>query len=260
MSRVLALIATIPSRRNSCERLLRELTKQTRQPDGVILRMDGYGATPAPVSPFPIICAERTHQASGPGPRWLLAWEYWRELRRHLGAEEPIIANLDDDVFTLKAPDLIKELVSGVEECGAAAAFGRTPDGKRAPPGKFSRGHLIYGGGCGLSTRAGHLEGLRELAEQIRAACGFDPLGICGDDDALVSAHLDSKGIKIRHAPTGVINCAAGTQGDSQTKQRLARREKLDEQKLAIAKHTGWRWPAAASSANSDGLRRQVGQ
>jgi hypothetical protein len=42
----LALIATIPPRRASCERLLGELTQQTLPPAGVILCLDGYGDAP----------------------------------------------------------------------------------------------------------------------------------------------------------------------------------------------------------------------
>jgi hypothetical protein len=235
MTGVLVLIATIPPRRHSCERLLSELTRQSRQPDGVVLCLDGYGDAPEPVCPLPILAVHRTKQLSGAGHRWSAV--------PYLPPED-IVINLDDDCYTRRAPDLIKALAAGVEECGAAAAFGRTPDGKRAPPGTHSRGHLVYAGGNGLSVRAGLLQGLGVFAADIRARAGFDPLGVRGDDDALLSAFLRSLGIKIRHAPTGVINAVAGTRRTSQTKDKLDRGESLSAQKRAISELTGWPWPA----------------
>ncbi len=233
--RVLVLIATIPPRRHSCERLLSELLLQSRQPDGVVLCMDGYSEDmPEPACPLPIVVRSRSRQLSGAGNRWSVV--------PYLPPED-IVINLDDDCFTRRAaPDLIRALVAGVEECGAAAAFGRTLDGKRAPPGKHSRGYLVYAGGCGLAMRAGLLDGLHVFAAGIREKAGFDPLGIHGDDDALLSAFFHVRGIKIRHAATGVINAAAGTGASSQTREKLARGEDLSAQKKAIAALTGWPW------------------
>jgi hypothetical protein len=234
MPRVLVLIATIPAR-SSCERLLRELTLQSRQPDGVVLCLDGYGDhMPEPTSPLPVLYVYRTQQLSGAGKRWTVL--------PFLPADD-IVINLDDDCYTRRTPDLVKTLAAGVEESGAAAAFGRTPDGKRAPPGQHSRGHLIYAGGCGLAVRAGLLDGLQAFAGEVQRQTGFNSLGIRGDDDALVSAWLWKQGIKIRHAATGVINAVAGTRRTSQTADKLARGERLDAQKVAIAGATGWPWP-----------------
>lgn len=246
MPRAIVLVATIPSRKFSCQRLLAELEQQTRRPDGVILRLDGYGQEPAPFSPFPIVRQQSTYERGGPGQRWILAHDHWLSLRGNGHDADFIVINLDDDMFTRKAPRLIEALVAGVEEHGAAAAMGRTPDGGRAAPSKTSRGRLIYGAGCALALRAEHLSGLGELRDRVIAAGGRDPLGPCGDDDALVSALLWSKGIAIHHAATGVINSAAGTQTDSQTRQRMALREELDEQKRLIARLTGWPWPTTA--------------
>jgi hypothetical protein len=185
------------------------------------------------------VAVHRTAQLLGPGQRWSAV--------RGLPPED-IVVNLDDDVFTRRAPDLIKALVDGVQEGGAAGAFGRTPDGKRAPPGNFSRGDLIFAGACGLAVRAGYLEGLQDLAHQVQLAYGFNALGPCGDDDGLIAALLWKKGIAIRHAATGVINAAAGTQRSSQTKARLALGEPLDAQKKAIARLTGWPWVSGRRS------------
>lgn len=234
MSRVFALIATIPSRRSSVVRLLAELTRQSRHVDGVILCLDGYGQTPTPPCPLPVVAEYRTEHLSGPGQRWRVAADL---------PADTLLLNLDDDVFTQKAPQLVASLVETAERYGAAAAMGRTPRGRRAMPGKVSQGQLIYAAGCGLAVRAGALTELSQLQKLVVAAGGRDPLGPCGDDDALVSAQLWLRGVAIFHAATGVINAAAGTQANSQTKQRLALNEPLDGQKRAIARLTGWPWP-----------------
>ena len=235
--RVIALIATIPARRRSCERLLDELAKrQTRKPDGVVLVLDGYGNTmPSPMCPLPIIDEYRTTDLTGAGNRWL---------KLDSVASEDIVVCLDDDVVTTEAPTLIESLVAAVESTGgAAAAGGRTADGKPAHSGQ-SRGDLMYAAGCGLTVRAKHLVGLREFADEIRAAGGPDALGILGDDDALVSAFLWKTGVKIRHAAAGNIYAAPNTRASSQSAAMLARRKNPQEQKLAIKKITGWPWYA----------------
>lgn len=234
MSRVLVLIATIPPRRHSCERLLSELTCQARPPDGVVLCLDGYGEDlPEPACPLPIIVVSRTMQLSGAGRRWSVV--------PYLPPEDVVI-NLDDDCYTVRAPNLIKALAETVEQGGAAAAMGKTIAGRRAPPGNTSHGDLIFAAGCGLAVRAGDLDGLHVFAKEIREKTGFDSLGVRGDDDALVSAYLWKRGIPIRHAATGLINAVAGTGASSQTRDKLARGEDLNAQKMAIAEHTGWPW------------------
>lgn len=234
MSRVYALVATIPGRRSSVVRLLGELQHQSRQVDGVVLCLDGYGQSPAPLCPLPVVAEYRTEQLSGPGQRWRVALDL---------PSDTLLVNLDDDAFTRKAPELVASLVDTAERYGAAAAMGLTLAGRRAVPGKTSRGQLIYAAGCGLALRAGDLVDLLTLRNRVVAAGERDPLGPCGDDDALVSAQLWLRGVPIFHAATGVINAAPGTQADSQTKQRLALREPLDRQKHAIARLTGWPWP-----------------
>lgn len=231
---VLVLIATIPERRFSCERLLRELMQQSRKPDGVILCLDGYGDAPAPACGLPVIATYKTTQKSGPGQRWRVVCDF---------DPNTLLVNLDDDVFTAKAPHLLRELIASARENDAAACMGLTMDGKRAAPGTVSRGRLVYGAGCGLAVRVRHLYGLSALRDTIVRLGGKDALGPCGDDDALVSALLWLSQIPIWHAAGGVINAAAGTQADSQTKQRLARGETTDQQKRFIAEVTGWRYP-----------------
>jgi len=241
--RILVLIATIPSRRAPCERLLREVARQTRTPDGVILVLDGYGDTaPAPSCSLPVIAEYRTTALSGPGKRWRVTADL---------APEDIVICLDDDIMLLQAPRLVAALVLAVEKSGGAScAMGCDEIGKRAPPGDFSRGEMIYAAGCGLTVRARHLDGLQAFSAEVQAAGGPDALGLCGDDDALVSAYLWKTGVKVRHAATGNIFAASGTRTTSQTAARMAKVEPIDAQKLAIKAITGWPWFVAKGGAH----------
>lgn len=236
--RILVLISTIPPRRRSCQRLLAEMTKQTRVPDGLVLVLDGYGDAPAPEHSLPLFHQVRTHEPVGAGLRWRVASELSRE---------DVVVVLDDDIVTIEAPKLIEKLVAAVgdDEKRAASAMGRTRDGKPAPPGGASRGQLLHAAGCSLTVRPGQLSGLTEFAEQVRAAGGPDALNqVGGDDDALVSAHLWKSGVQVIHAPAGNIYPAPGTQESSQTRANRRRGVKPDAQKTAIAKATGWPWVA----------------
>ena len=231
-ARLFALIASIPARRASLERLLGEIAEQSRPPDGVILCLDGYGDAPAPAGPLPVT-VYRTATRSGPGARWRLACEF---------APDDILVCIDDDADLSEAPRFLAALATIVETTNAAAAaMGFTPDGHRAAPGDTSRGRLVLGCGCGLALRAGHLAGLQALAAEVRAAGLPDPLGPCGDDQALVSCHLWRRGVPLLHAATGPLSFAPGTQASSETRARQARGEEdLQAQALALARLTGW--------------------
>jgi hypothetical protein len=238
---VIVLVASIPARRRSCERLLDEMTRQTRPPDGVVLVLDGYGVDEGdtayqrtPVCPLPVIAKYRTVAPRGAGARWRVVEDL---------PPDALVINLDDDIMTIEAPQLIEALVAAAGDFCAAAAMGRTADGKQAPPGAYSRGALIYGAGCGLTVRARHLFGLHAFAGEVILAGGPDALGLLGDDDALVSAYLWKQKIPIAHAATGNIYPAPNTQESSQTRAHLQRGNDFDVQKRAIRKAIGWPWP-----------------
>jgi hypothetical protein len=173
MTRVLALVATIPARRMSCERLLGELSRQTRTPDGVVLVLDGYGEAAAPACSLPVIAEYRTDAPTGPGNRWRVASDL---------PPEDILICLDDDIMVIEAPRLVDALVEAIEASGgAASAMGCSADGRRAPPGEYSRGDLIYAAGCGFAMRAKHLAGLQGFAAEVTAAGGPNALGLLGE-------------------------------------------------------------------------------
>ena len=256
MSRVLALIATIPARRRSCERLLGELARQSRPPDGLVLVLDGYGDGPYPVMTLPIVLEHRTPAPSGAGTRWRVVE---RELEQAVAPAaltvDDIIVCLDDDFMLVQAPKLVAALADTVQYGGAAAAaMGRDRAGHQAPPGDRGRGEIIYAAGCGLAMRAGELVGVSELAAAVKAGAGVDPLGVGGDDDALVSAHLWKRGTRILHTATGNIFSAPGTRASSQTAAKRGRDP--NAQKSAIARVTGWPWPGEYQAGRGIPSRR----
>lgn len=259
MSRLLVLLATIPARRASCERLLAELARQSRPPDAVILCLDGYGDEPLrPSCPLPAFVAT-TPAPSGPGHRWRVAerlatetpdarptWCPSADPAAPVLAPDDVLLCIDDDADLSQVPRFLEALAVILETSNAAAAaMGHTPGGLRAPPGEVSRGRLLLACGCGLALRAGHLRGLQAFAAELCAKGARDPLGPGGDDQALVSCHLWRRGVPILHAAAGAFTFAAGTQRTSETSARQARGEvTLHEQAQEIARLTGW--PLAA--------------
>lgn len=227
-TRVLALVATIPARRQSCTRLLAELAKQTRPPDGVVLVLDGYGDDPAPPCPLPIVLERRTAQLSGAGNRWRTMADL---------PVDDIVISVDDDIILFESPQFIAKLAEAVEKFGAAGPMGRTFDGKAAPPGAWSRGELMHAAGAGVSARAGVLAGVVAFADAVRANGGPDALGPQGDDDAILSAYLWKSGVPIKHAAIGGnVYTAPGIVST------FKRQKDPDVQKRAIGMATGWPW------------------
>jgi len=224
--RVLALLATIPARQQSCTRVLQELAQQTRPPDCIVFVLDGYGDQPAPPCSLPIVLEKRTPQLSGAGNRWRALSE--------LPADDIVII-IDDDM--IMPPNLVEKLAESViQNGGAAAPMGRTFDGKAAPPGKFSRGDLLHAAGHGIAARVNVLVGVLDFAAEVKAIGGPDSLGPGGDDDSIVSAYLWKAGVKIRHVPTGNTYTQPGI------KSTFKFQQDPNVQKRAIAKATGWPW------------------
>lgn len=240
-ARVIALIATIPARRRSVERLMSELTAQTRPPDAVVLVLDGYpDVDTVPQCPLPIAKVYRSAKALGPGARWRAANDL---------PPQDIIVALDDDIMLIKAPRCVAALAAVVEAPAsgdvAAAAMGRHFNGRPAPPGDWAAGDLMYAAGCGLTMRARALGGLQAFADKVKAEGGPDALGLRGDDDAMVSAYLWKNNVRMIHAATGNIFPAPNTRASSFTVDVMAKGIALDAQKKEIAKITGWPWRLA---------------
>jgi hypothetical protein len=241
-ARVIALVATIPARRRSVERLLSELARQSRVPDAVVLVMDGYPeADTVPNCPLPLERVYRSVKSLGPGARWRVAKDV---------PPDDVLVAFDDDIMLIQAPSCVEVLTSVVEASpagvgSAAAAMGRQFNGKPAPPGNWSTGDLMYVAGCGLTLRARALGGLQAFAEGVKAADGPDALGVRGDDDALVSAYLWKNNVRMIHAATGNIFPAPNTRSSSFTVDVMAHGLALDEQKKSIARITGWPWRMA---------------
>ena len=231
MSIVHLLIATTPWRRQFFRMILSCLPEQTRKPDLVHLVLDGYGEDPSAPCMLPFR-EWRTPKTSGPGGRWRVAKEL---------PPETILVVLDDDMALMFAPNAIKSLVDVVEQGHAASYFGITVTGRLAniPTDE----DLICGVASAFAMRAGDLEGLDELAVKMKEASGYDMLGDCGDDEALVSANLWRRGVKIKHVLMSELSTLPGTQGDQcQAQKRVATKEPYWGQRKEIARVTGWPW------------------
>jgi len=235
------LLATIPRRKRSCERLLAEVAKQTRVPDLVHLVLDGYDKIePAPQAAELLWRVWEWRWARpgvfvGPGGRWGLT------------QCEPIepdhtIVVLDDDVVIGNAPRLIETLVNAVDATHAAGIQGVTKGGRRVSSELQAHEDLICAGACGFALRAQQLAGLAELAQEVKEKSGVEILKPLGDDEALVCANLWRRGIDIRHVTVANVTTAPGTQKDSQSQLRC-QAETWDHQRHVIAKATGWPWP-----------------
>ena len=223
------LIASVPWRRPSFRRLLTALADQTLKPDLVHVVLDGYGEDAAPPCIFPTR-EWRTSTPVGPGGRWRIAREV---------PPDTMLVVFDDDLVLALAPHATATLVEAADGA-AASSIGVTLSGRS---GNIPTGEdLICGSPCaGMVVRAGDLEGLQGLADDVRAKCGFDALGDCGDDEALVSALLWLRGVPIHHGCVPEIHSAQDCI-ESQTKKRLAQGGVFWHQRREIARVTGWPW------------------
>jgi hypothetical protein len=229
-SKVHLLIATIPSRREACTKLLESIKLQTKQPDLVHLVLDGYGDQPAPPCDLPSK-QYRTASLSGPGGRWRVVKDI---------DTEAILISIDDDIeIANDGKDLISMLVHEVEETGhCVALIGVTVSGEFG--NMPTTEDLICVDAKVMACRAGDLHGVSRLVAEVREKCGFDPVGDCGDDEAVVSAHLWREGVRMRRVFFPQIRLADGTQVGSQTEKRRATGKPLWWQRHEVARITGW--------------------
>lgn len=229
------LIATVPERRTACAQLLSALAHQTYSPECIHLVLDGYGALPEPAIPESLYVQRYRRQGrSGPGGRWRIVHELPRD---------STVVVVDDDLRIDLAPHGIEQLAaSAVPRGQAGSVLGFTAAGERLIWSDSRDDDLVCGTANGLALCAGDLDGLEALRERVLQQCGIDTLGDCGDDEALVSALLWLRGVRIKHVPIPELRLAYGTQEDCQTVHRLRRDGAWDKQRRAIAQVTGWPW------------------
>lgn len=101
------LLPTVPWRKKSCERLLREFAAQTRVPDRIHLLLDGYPDSLAtPEIPQELsVHIYRYNESQGAGNRWRVA--------ERLAAPPEFIVNFDDDMVI--PPDYIDQALAKVK-------------------------------------------------------------------------------------------------------------------------------------------------
>ena len=174
-----ALIATVPWRRASCERLLREISAQTLKPSKVHLVLDGYGdGDPSPAVPPGLTVVEhRFAQARGPGNRWLVA--------ERLDLAPDLIVSLDDDVSI--GTSFVEMLVGKTSGATIVAGCGGRLGNEylASPRRKFDDVHTDYLEAGAIAIPWEFLQGISSYG-----SIGERALGLKGHDEALLSAHL----------------------------------------------------------------------
>lgn len=243
------LIATVPRRRAMVESLLcsvaaRSATGQPAVPEFVHLVLDDgyyYEKLPSPEIPAGLTVREyRLPPTGGPGGRWRVVKEI---------PEDVILVNLDDDQC-LGSTEVLWRLVHYAGSWNAAVSYmGMSPTGAG---GVLGTGELLVSIAAGVfAVRASALADLNETLSQIRRECGFDPFGILGDDDAVISAHLWRTGVAMRATGPLTVHEAPGAQVASQFEKRRDQKVRdgrsLFWQRAAIAKLTGWPWVNVAN-------------
>lgn len=201
------------------------------------LVLDGYGSRPAPSCYFSSK-QYRTVSLSGPGGRWRVV---------HDIDPAAILIVIDDDIeIGEDGQDLFEILIREVEETGdCVALIGVTTSGDFG--NMPTTEDLICVDAKVMACRAGDLWGVGNLVKEVREKGGFDPIGDCGDDEAVISAHLWRKGVRMRRICFPRIRLADGTQDGSQTEKRRATGKPIWWQRHEIARMTGWPFPVSES-------------
>lgn len=229
------LIASVPARRASLERLLVGVAAQTAVPKTVHLFLDGYANEPRPAVPEALhVEVYVTEKLSGPGARW--------DVLGGTCSEADVLVVLDDDQ-QLMSSAAIERLALGVTPAAFAAAQGGTDVagwGGMHPAGT----ELVAMGAAAMAVCPRDLDGLHATRAEVREKCDFNPFGDGGDDEAVIALHLWRRHVKMQATgEIGIIE-APGTQTGSQFERRQMMRghRSLFWQREAIRRVSGWPW------------------
>ena len=225
------LIASVPWRRVSLNRLLREVAAQSLLPSHVHLVLDGEGAPNALLDLSPLswngvqVTVRVQRPSRGAGSRWEVVDGI---------PDAHAICNLDDDVSI--APDYLAKHYAALRGVDAVCSGGYTTDQRFI---MCTRTDINYEGPItclqagAFSARARQLRGLREMP------MANEFLGVLGDDEGLISAHLWRKGVEVRRVHAPVSFDPSGHDPRSQYNSAPKRITVLRD-KLRAA--TGWAW------------------
>jgi hypothetical protein len=227
------LIASVPWRRRSLNRLLRDVAAQSTLPAYVHLVLDGDGAPACELDISPLnwngveVSIRVQKPGRGAGSRWSIV---------DLIPDDHFVCNLDDDIGLPQ--NYIAMHRGALEKQDAVCSGGYTPDGHSI---FCTRTDTDYEGplSClqagAFSVRAARLRG---LATMPMAA---ELLGVLGDDEALISAHLWKTGVEVRRVNMPVT--FDPTAGDPRSQYAAAPR-RIVPLRTELSRQTGWKWIA----------------
>lgn len=224
------LVASVPWRVSSLNALLHDVAAQTVLPMYVHLVLDGYGPGDALPSLDPLswdglrVTVNRQHPARGAGSRWDVAVAQ---------PSDDILASLDDDV-KIPRDYLARHLAAmGAHDAVASGGWGETGRHGLDDVRDSFEGPVV----ClmaGASTFR-----VRCLRELRQVPLSDVTLGVQGDDEGLISAHLFRQGIVPHRVAVPVAFDPLAHDPRAQGPQRNGDVLRL---RRALRDATGWPW------------------
>jgi hypothetical protein len=225
------LIGSVPWRRASLNRLLREVAAQALLPAFVHLVLDGEGTPNAALDLSPIawggvrVDVRVQRPSRGAGSRWHVVDEM---------PENHIVCNLDDDVGL--HPNYLALHRAALQKSEAVCSGGYTVSGALLMCNRTDdpyEGEITCLQAGAFSARVKHLRGLRDMP------LANEMLGVLGDDEGLIAAHLWKKGVPVKrvHAPVGFDASACDPRS-----QFIAGGTRILGLRTRLKAATGWPW------------------
>jgi hypothetical protein len=224
------LIASVPWRRTSLNRLLREVAAQQLRPAFVHLVLDGDDVPNAPLDVSPLdwdglkVTIKTQHPARGAGARWSVIDEI---------PNDHVVMNLDDDVGL--DSDYVGLHYEALKRADAVCSGGYTTDRKfiMCDNNHGYEGPIACLQAGAFSARVSKLRGLRDMP------MAAELLGVLGDDEALLSAHLWKTGVVVNRVNAPV---RFDPLGDDPRSQYLSLPGRILGLRSRLTAETGWPW------------------
>ena len=179
------LVATVPWRKASCDRLLEQIAEQDELPERVHLLLDGFSDDdPYPFRPSSLtVSITHYDTAQGAGNRWRYVSQMpW---------QPDVLINLDDDTVIPKG--FTRRMADEVRKTGDAVCASGYP--REGGIYLIKDPHTCEVVCVQTGFFACRTEALRGIDRQPQAE---KFLGLLGDDEAFVSAHLWKNHVKMR--------------------------------------------------------------
>lgn len=180
MSRIIALVPSVPSRADNLLTLLESLHDQTLKPSSIVVFLNGYPFAPVAVAKLATV-VEWSGDPRGPGIRW----RYADALSTSKRLQHSIVVSLDDDLAI--EPTYIEQSVNALYNTDAALVSwtGHATPRRYLDLGDTKHDTTLWAAGTGTATMwLKHATGL--TSHQWADEC----LGVAGDEEALLSLWL----------------------------------------------------------------------